>query len=60
MRYKNWIVFYFYNFLGIDLTKSNVLEIVEDLLHIGFWHNNTNTVQKLYKIFNKIFSETTI
>ena len=43
-------------FLGIDLNKSNVLEIVGDLLHIGFWQSNNSTVEKLYKIFNKVFS----
>lgn len=39
----------------VDLTKANVMELIPELMHIGFWHTNTQIVQKLYKIYNKIF-----
>lgn len=46
--------------LEIDLTKSNVLEIVANIMHFGFWIDNTAIVQKLYRIFNKMFGNETI
>lgn len=41
--------------IEIDLTNSNVMELIPDLLHLGFWFSNPSIVQKLYKILNKIF-----
>jgi hypothetical protein len=48
------------NYLETDLSICNVMEIVPDILHLGFWHGNPFVVQKLFKIFNKLFGENSI
>jgi hypothetical protein len=39
----------------IDLSQANIMELIPDLLHLGFWYENTLIVQKLFHIFNKLF-----
>lgn len=29
-------------------------------MHLGFWESNPAVIQKLFKIYNKIFDETSI
>lgn len=43
-------------YVGLDISKCNVLEFVDDLLHFGFWVSYDVVVKKMYRVFNKIFS----